>query len=188
MQGDLGLEGRRVRLRILSAVILCGLALAACEKGKARHVPDDPMAITPPPPVVSAPTEGISAGLAQLPVLAGVSLDRIGAAPDPLNRKPAVTPAGRATEFAGFAFDPVAKAPARGVDVVVDGRAYGTAYGATRLDVASYFKQPGLSAVGFTMILPAGALAAGDHMVLLRVVAADGKGFYESPNYPFTVK
>jgi hypothetical protein len=169
------------------AAALCGLALAACEKGKPRHVPADPMAVAP-PPAVAPPGEGTSAGLAKLPVMAGVSLDRIGAAPDPLNRKPAVTPAGQATEFAGFAFDPVAKAPGRGVDVVVDGKAYGAAYGTTRLDVASYFKQPGLSAVGFTLTLPAGALTPGAHMVVLRVVAADGKGFYESPNYPFTVK
>jgi hypothetical protein len=176
-----------VTRRFLTAAV-CLLALNACEKGKPRHVPADPMAITPPPAVVAAPSEGMSAGLPKLKELAGVSLDRIGAAPDPLNRKPAVTPAGQATEFAGFAFDPVAKAPARGVDVVVDGRAYGSAYGAVRLDVASYFKQPGLSAVGFTFALPAGALKPGDHLVLLRVVAADGRGFYESPNYPFTVK
>jgi hypothetical protein len=177
-----------VTRRILTAVLLCGLALGACEKGKPRNVPVDPMAVTPPAAVVAAPSEGMSAGLAKLPVLAGASLDRIGAAPDPLNKRPAVTPAGQATAFDGFAFDPVAKAPARGVDVVVDGKVHGSAYGGTRLDVASYFKQPGLSAVGFTFALPAGALTPGDHMVLLRVVAADGKGFYESPNYPFTVK
>lgn len=176
-----------MRLPVLTAVLICGLALGACEKGKPRHVPVDPMAVTP-PPAVAAPGEGMSAGLPKRPELAGVSLDRIGAAPDPLNRKPVVTPAGQATEFAGFAFDPVAKAPGRGVDVVVDDKAYGAAYGGTRLDVASYFKQPGLSAVGFTMTLPAGALAAGDHQVELRVVAADGKSFYASPIYAFTVK
>jgi hypothetical protein len=188
MHGALNPGGRHVTRRILTAVLLCGLALSACEKGKPRNVPADPMAVAPPPAVVTAPSEGMSAGLAKLPILAGVSLDRIGAAPDPLNRRPAVTPAGQATAFEGFAFDPVAKAPGRGVDVVVDGKVYGSAYGGTRLDVASYFKQPGLSAVGFTFTLPAGALAPGDHAVLLRVVAADGKGFYESPNYPFTVK
>jgi hypothetical protein len=177
-----------VRLPVLTALLICGLALSACEKGKPRHVPVDPMALTPPQPTAAAPKEGMSAGLPKRNELAGVTLDRIGAAPDPLNRRPAVTPAGQPTEFAGFAFDPVAKAPGRGVDVVVDGKAYGAAYGAARLDVASYFKQPGLSAVGFTMTLPAGALAAGDHLVVLRVVAADGQGFYASPTYPFTVK
>jgi hypothetical protein len=173
--------------RFLTAAV-CLLALGACEKAKPRHPPADPMAIAPPPAVVAAPAEGMSAGLARLKAVPGISLDRIGAAPDPLNRRPAVTPAGEPTAFVGFAFDPVAKAPARGVDVVVDGRVYGSAYGGARLDVASYFKQPGLTAVGYAMTLPAGALAAGQHSVLLRVVAADGKGFYESPNYPFEVK
>jgi hypothetical protein len=187
MQGAFEVGGRHVRRRILIAA-LCLLALGACEKGKPRHVPVDPMAIAPPAAVAPAPSEGMSAGLAKLKGLPGVSLDRIGAAPDPLNRQPAVTPAGQPTAFEGFAFDPAAKAPARGVDVVVDGKAYGSAYGAARPDVASYFKQPGLSAVGFAFALPAGALKPGDHLVLLRVVAADGKGFYESPNYPFTVK
>jgi hypothetical protein len=187
MQGAFEVGGRHVRRRILIAA-LSVLALGACEKGKPRHVPVDPMALAPPPAVVAAPIEGMSAGLPKRRELAGVSLDRIGAAPDPLNKRPAVTPAGQATAFDGFAFDPVAKAPARGVDVVVDGKAYGSAYGAARPDVASYFKQPGLSAVGFAFALPAGALKPGDHLVLLRVVAADGRGFYESPSYPFTVK
>jgi hypothetical protein len=177
-----------VTRRILTAAALCLATLGACEKGKPRHVPVDPMAIAPPAAVVTAPSEGMSAGLAKLKGLPGVSLDRIGAAPDPLNRQPAVTPGGQPTAFEGFAFDPVAKAPARGVDVVVDGKAYGSAYGGARPDVASYFKQPGLGAVGFSLALPAGALAAGPHSVRLRVVASDGKGFYESPNYAFTVK
>jgi hypothetical protein len=187
MQGDFEVGGRHVTRRVLIAV-LSVLALGACEKGKPRHVPADPMAIAPPPAVMAAPSEGMSAGLAQLKGLPGASLDRIGAAPDPLNRRPAVTPLGQAITFDGFAFDPAAKAPARGVDVVVDGKAYGSSYGVARPDVASYFKQPGLSAVGFAFTLPAGALKPGDHLVLLRVVAADGKGFYPSPSYPFTVK
>jgi hypothetical protein len=187
MQGDFELEGRPVMRRVLIAAA-CLVALGACEKGKPRHLPADPMAIAPPQAVVAAPSEGMSAGLPKFKEMAVVSLDRIGAAPDPLNRQPAVTPGGQATAFDGFAFDPRAKAPARGVDVVVDGKAYGSAYGATRPDVASYFKQPGLAAVGFSFTLPAGTLGAGPHSVRLRVVAADGKGFYESPNYSFTVK
>ena len=50
--------------------------------------------------------------------------------------------------------------------------------------VAGNHKRKHIGAVG-----PAhGALGAGPHSVRMRVVAADGKGFYESPNYPFTVK
>ena len=88
----------------------------------------------------------------------------------------------------GFGFDPVAKAPAKGVDVVIDGKAYGAAYGGSRPDVASYFKAPGLTATGFTATLPAGSLAMGPHTAVVRVVAADGKGYFEGPTIAFTVR
>jgi hypothetical protein len=182
-----------VRRRILIAATLCavmaaGLTLSACEKGKPRHVPVDPMALAPPPPgPVAAPTEGLSAGLPKLPAYPGFSLDRIGDAPDPLNRKPAVTPAAAPLVFSGFGFDPTAKAPARGVDVVVDGKVYGALYGHPRADVAAFFKIPGLTPVGYALTLPPQTLAKGEHSVLVRVIAVDGKGYFESPNYPFTV-
>jgi hypothetical protein len=88
----------------------------------------------------------------------------------------------------GFGFDAVAKLPAKGVDVVVDGKAYGTAYGHARPDVGDYFKTPALAATGFRTTLPAGTLAAGMHTLRLRVVAADGKGYFESPQVGFEVK
>ena len=162
------------------------LALAGCDRPRPRVVPPDPMAAGPgqveAPP---APTEGLSAGLARRAEMAGFTLDRIGAAADPLNRRPATTPAGAATRVDGFGFDPVAMAPGKGADVLVDGRAYGTRYGAARQDVAAYFKTPGLAAVGFSTLLPAEALTPGPHTVSIRVVAADGKGFFESPQIAF---
>lgn len=183
------LGGRHVTRRILTAVTMAVLALAACEKGKPRHVPADPMAVTPPPPgAVAPPKEGLSAGLLKRPELAGFSIDSIGAAPDPLNRQPAVTPASQPILLQGFGYDPVAKAPAKGVDLVVDGKVYGTAYGAERPDVGRYFKNPGLIAVGFKTTLPAGVLAAGPHLAMVRVVAADGKGYYDGLKVAFLVK
>ncbi|MGZ3377318.1 MAG: hypothetical protein ACXU8S_12025 [Phenylobacterium sp.] len=174
------------------ALALAGLAaaaLAGCEQGKPRHPPPDPMAVAPPSatPDGAAPAGVVSAGLAKRPEAAGFFLDHAGAAVDPRSRQPAVTPAGQATVFDGFGFDAPAKAPARGVDVVIDGKAYGTTYGAARPDVASYFKAPGLVKVGFKVVLPAGALAVGPHTVLVRVVAADGRGYFDSPIVPFSV-
>lgn len=189
MHGGPSLEGRHVTRRILTAALMAALALAACEKGKPRHVPVDPMAIAPPPPGPAvAPTEGLSAGLTKRREFPGFFLDRVGSAPDPLNKQPAVTLAAQPLVFDGFGFDPVAKTPAKGVDVVVDGKAYGAAYGHPRPDVAAYFKTPGLVAVGYTATLPAGALAMGPHTVVIRVVSADGTGYFESPKIPFTVK
>ncbi|MFL5297402.1 MAG: hypothetical protein ACJ798_13555 [Phenylobacterium sp.] len=171
------------------ALAAASLALAGCDNAKPRHLPPDPFAAGPPPVgPVAAPTEGLSAGLAKRSEPAGAFLDHIGQASDPFNRPPAVTAAGQPVVLDGFGFDPVAKTPAKGVDVVIDGKAYGTAYGAARPDVAQYFKAPALVAVGFRTTLPAGALAPGPHRALIRVVATDGRGYFESPSVGFEVR
>jgi hypothetical protein len=54
--------------------------------------------------------------------------------------------------------------------------------------VAAYFKAPALVNVGFRTSLPAGALPPGAHTALVRVVAADGKGYYDSPTLAFEVR
>jgi hypothetical protein len=163
------------------------LAQGACDEAKPRHTPPDPFATAPPQPA-AAPSEGLSKGLAKRPELAGFSLDHIGAARDPLNRQPAETPGYLPTRLDGFGFDPVAKTPGKGVDVVVDGKAYGAAYGKPRQDVANNMNKRSLVHTGFTTTLPAEALPAGPHTAVVRVVAADGKGFFEGPPIRFEVK
>lgn len=170
------------------AFAFCAFALGACDNPKPRPVPADPMALPPPPAATAAPPgAGMSAGLAKRAEPPGFYLDRVGQAPDPVNRPPAVTPGDVAMVLDGFAFDPVLKAPARGVDVVVDGKAYGTAYGHARPDVANYFKVPALAATGYRVTLPAGSLGKGAHSLVIRVIAADGASYFESPPVPFTV-
>jgi hypothetical protein len=88
----------------------------------------------------------------------------------------------------GFGFDPVAKVPAKGVDVVIDAQTFGTQYGHARPDVAQYFKTPALAETGYRTTLPPGTIAAGRHVLRLRIVAADGKGYFESPAVTFEVK
>jgi hypothetical protein len=65
---------------------------------------------------------------------------------------------------------------------------FGATYGAARPDVASFFKTPALVNVGFRTILPAGALTIGAHTVVVRIVAADGKGYFDSPVVAFSAK
>jgi hypothetical protein len=174
---------------VLAFAALTLTGLAACEQGKPRHPPPDPMAIAPPgaTPDGAAPAGVASAGLPKRPEAAGFFLDRAGAAVDPRSRQPAVTPADQATVFDGFGFDAPAKAPAKGVDIMIDGQAYGTVYGAARPDVAAFFKTPGLVNVGFKAVLPAGSLTVGAHTVVVRVVAADGKSYFDSPTVAFSV-
>jgi hypothetical protein len=175
-------------VKIQAVAALAALALAACDNPKPRQVPPDPMALAPPPLApAAAPTDGMSAGLARRPEFPGFYLDRIGSAPDPVNKQPAVTSGAQPMVLDGFGFDPVAKVPAKGVDVVIDGKAYGTAYGQSRPDVASFHRVPALAPTGYAMTLPAGTLAKGPHTALVRVIAADGKGYFESPVINFTV-
>jgi hypothetical protein len=187
MHGWFKLEDRHVRRLIPTAAAMASLTLGACEQGKPRHPPPDPMAL---PAVAEAtpPTEGLSAGLVKRAEVAGFFLDHIGQATDPRGKPPAVTAAGAPILLNGFAFDPVAKTPAKGVDVVVDGKTYGTKYGAARTDVATFFKAPALVNVGFTVTLPASSLAAGAHAVVVRVVSSDGRGYFDSPEIPFQAK
>jgi hypothetical protein len=178
-----------VTRHFLSAAVAV-LALGACDEGKPRHTPPDPFAgpLAPPETAIAAPRKGQSEGLPRRPEPANFTFDHIGEAFDPLNRRPARTAAGRATLFDGFAFDPVRKIPAHGIDVVVDGKAYGAAYGRARPDTAAYFKAPVLTDVGFTLTLPAGSLAAGAHTASIRVIASDGAAYYQGPQIAFEVR
>lgn len=173
-----------------SKLLLAALAVAslsACEKGKPRHPPPDPMAAGPPPVEETPPIAGLSAGLTKRLESPGAALDHAGAAADPRTNQPAVTPRDRPAVFDGFGFDAVAKLPAKGVDVVIDDRVYGTTYGSARPDVARYFKTPALVDVGFRLVLPTSSLSTGPHSVVVRVVAADGKSYSELPPIPFSV-
>ena len=170
------------------AFTLTALALCACEQGKPRHPPPDPMAAGP-PPVEDAPMpKALSEHLLKRSDPAGWFLDHIGAAYDPANKPPAVTPRDRPVLLDGFAYNAVAKTPGRGVDVAVDGKPYGTVYGAPRADVARAFKTPALLHVGFRTVLPTGTLSAGPHKATVRVIADDDKTYYESPPVAFTVQ
>ncbi|WP_395673425.1 hypothetical protein [Phenylobacterium sp.] len=171
------------------AALLSILTLAACDEPKPRG----DAAAAKPPAAAPAPTGQVpsgpsSAGLLKLPEMAGFSVDRIGTANDPINRQPAESELGEGLAIDGFGFDPVAKLPGRGVDVVVDGLAYPATYGHGRADVAAYFKTPALDPVGFTVTLPPAAAPAGAHTVVVRVIAADGRGYFESPPVAFATR
>ena len=186
-RGDEPQENGGVKLHAV-ALAFAVLALAACDNPKPRQVPPDPMALAPPPEApAAAPGEGMSVGLPKRAEFPGFYLDRVGSAPDPLNRQPAVTPGAAPMVLSGFGFDPIAKLPAKGVDVAIDGKTYGADYGRPREDVANFHKLPALAATGFTLTLPAETLAKGAHSAVVRVVAADGKGYFESPAIPFQV-
>lgn len=168
-----------------SAVLGAALALAACDQPKPR--PADPAVAAPADAAPAAGPAAASAGLAKRTEMAAFSLDVINEAKDPVNAPATVSAAGPMT-FSGFGFDPVAKAPAAAIDIVIDGVAYPTTYGHQRKDVADYFKTPGLENTGFTVTLPAGAVKAGSHQAIVRVVSADKTGYFDSVTIGFVAQ
>ncbi|MDB5453898.1 MAG: hypothetical protein JWO33_2476 [Caulobacteraceae bacterium] len=162
---------------------LVALSLAACDDPKPRPTPPPG---GPPSAQPKPPAKGASVGMPQLPQAAGVAIDFINAAQDPL-ATPATITAGP-VEMAGFAYDPATMGAGRAVDVVIDGVAYPAQYGGPRPDVAAMLKAPGLAACGFVLRLPAGIVAAGDHTVAVRVITADGTGYRQSAPIAFTAR
>ncbi len=164
--------------------VIATLALAGCDQPKPRpHAAQDGL-----PPLTPMQGPPMSIGLTRLPEFPGFYLDNLGSTFDPLTNPPATAAADAPVLFDGFAFDPVAMVPAGGVDVVVDRTAYGAVYGAPRGDVADFHDTPALVSVGYRAVLATGTLAPGPHQVVIRVIAADGGGFYESPVTNFEVK
>lgn len=159
----------------IAAILL--LAVGACDKAKPRHgAAAASQAAAAGAPTLTPPA---SSGLAKRPEMAVFSLDLINGAQDPLNN-PAKIEAGVPTTFSGFGFDPVAKTAGKALDIVIDGVAYGTTYGAERSDVAGYYKTEAVLPSGFRVTLPAKTIKKGAHQVVVRVVAADGKSYFDS--------
>ena len=170
------------------ACVLAVLALAACDRPKPRDVPPDPMAEPPVSVAVPPPVEGRTATLRKRSEYPAAYLDHLGATADPLKNRPAVAPAGVPTKFDGFGYDGVAGAPAKGIEVVVDSKAYVAEYGKPRADVMDFTKNPALGNTGYSLVLPPGALTPGPHTVSVRVIASDGASYYEIPPIPFTAQ
>jgi acetyltransferase-like isoleucine patch superfamily enzyme len=130
---------------------------------------------------------GVSDGLTRRLEYCPAYLDKAGSAFDPLNNPDAATSGAEPIDLRGFAFDGPARALARGVELVIDGVAYAARYGLWRADVAKSQDDGALGGCGFVLTLAPQALAAGPHTVSVRVIGADGRGYYEGPEHSFKV-
>jgi hypothetical protein len=92
------------------------------------------------------------------------------------------------SRVSGWAIDHPNRAPADGVDVVIDKMLFPSTYGTHRSDVAEYFRRTDYRDTGFTATIPANALAAGEHWLSLRVVSSNGGCYYQSPSVRVTVE
>lgn len=92
-----------------------------------------------------------------------------------------------ATLFEGWAVDDLSGTVAAGVDVVVDGIPYRAVYGKARSDVAAA-RNPAFHNSGFHFSLGPGVLSGGVHSFTIRIIASDGRSYYEGPSGRIFVK
>jgi hypothetical protein len=90
----------------------------------------------------------------------------------------------------GWAVDDRARAPGKGVRVVLDGGFSVMAdYGMPRADVAETLQNSNLVDSGFEARVPTKGLAAGQHELTFEIIDAAGKGVYRVPQrIQFTVR
>jgi hypothetical protein len=115
-------------------------------------------------------------------------IDQIGTARPPFGAGSVHVSASNELRVSGWAVDHPSRAAAGGVDVVIDRTPYPSTYGATRDDVADYFQRPAYRESGFAAGIPAGAIAKGEHALMLRVVASDGGCYYQTRGIPVIVE
>jgi hypothetical protein len=114
-------------------------------------------------------------------------IDQIGAARSPFGAGSVHVSGAGEIRVSGWAVDHASRAAASAVDVVIDRTPFPSTYGSTRDDVADYFQRPGYRESGFAAGIPGGAIAKGEHALTLRVVAADGRCYYQSRPVPVSV-
>ena len=113
-------------------------------------------------------------------------VDQIGESRSPWTATGALIRRALESKVSGWAVDGPRRAPAAGVDVVIDRTVFPTTYGTHRNDVAQYFKRPNYRDTGFTAIIPANTLARGEHWLSIRVVTSDSRCYFESAGFRVT--
>jgi hypothetical protein len=88
----------------------------------------------------------------------------------------------------GWAIDQKAKAPAGGVEGVVDGVPFPAEYGRSRPDVATVFGVPLYASSGYSLELLGQQFAPGAHSLFMRVLTHDRKAYWEVGPYTINLK
>jgi hypothetical protein len=114
-------------------------------------------------------------------------VDMVGPVVNPLS-KPSIEVPSKELLVSGWAVDYPRNVLAGGVDIVIDHIPYAAHYGISRKDVAAYYKQPSYENSGFDFTIPAVQMTRGVHVFAVRVVANDGKSYWESPEFTLVVQ
>jgi hypothetical protein len=163
--------------KLTPVLALTVFLLTSCGSKDAEH------SATPPP----SWAPGISQNLTRNPATPECVLDNIGQVSNPAAQKSVQVPGDASFGITGWAVDATNKAPAGGIDAVIDGAPYAAHYGSTRTDVANHFNQPAYLNSGFELFVAPGQLSKGPHSVAIRVISNDKKSYYQGPVVQFSV-
>jgi hypothetical protein len=157
------------------AIFVAALALGvgACSE-KEENVPTPGAATSNNAPAASGPLKGLrNAGkdtTFSIDIVNGQAIPKSG---------PIVVKTPQVT-MGGWAVDQQAQSAAGGVYVTVDGKTdVPTEYGGERKDVAEINKNPRYRNSGFAASVDATTIGKGRHTLGLKILTADGKGYYE---------
>ena len=114
-------------------------------------------------------------------------VDRFGPALQPFGKTVEIR-SGEDVVVSGWAIDAPAAALAGGVEIVIDGHAFKLPYFLTRADVAAAKRNEAYTDCGFLAVVPRELLPNGSHTVSLRIVSADRKTYYQSPDFRVAVR
>jgi len=114
------------------------------------------------------------------------TIDQIGASRPPFDPMGVRVAPSADFKVSGWAVDHAKREAASGVDLVIDQMVFPSTYAIHRKDVADYFRRTSYADTGFTATIPRNTLAVGEHWLSLRVVAADGRCYYQSPGIRVT--
>jgi phosphoglycerol transferase len=140
------------------------------------------------PPIRVAPRWDASSG--HLPRCGGnapvYNLDQIGTNRGPFAGSVIAKDSGDLT-VAGWAIDQEKSSAAGEVDLVLDGQPIPTLYGADRSDVSTHYGIESYRNSGFIGTIAASILSRGNHPFSVRVISADRKCYYQSPELTIVI-
>jgi len=159
-------------ISLLQVLVLAGTAALSCLQGAGMP-----------------PAAGMSQKLKRSDSKTSIYLDYINnsSLPDTAAKVPIHVPGGKELRLSGWAIDQPNNVVAGGVDVVIDQVAYSAVYGSERSDVAASLKNPACKNSGYNLVLPAGMLAKGPHVLTIRAISHDKKSYYEGPTAKITI-
>lgn len=130
--------------------------------------------------------DGITPELHRNPQRTEYSIDQFGPSTQPFHKAVEIH-LGEDVKVSGWAIDVLATTLAGGVEIVIDGHAYKLPYSLSRPDVAIAKGKQTCTNSGFSGTVSPAFLPKGSHTVFLRIVSADRKTYYQTPEFPVVV-